>query len=227
MLYANTASEGYLARIPNTRHSVAIRLGTTDVAAFEHVFIDHCYRFNLVEQPKIIVDAGANAGMSAAYFAINYPSATIIAVEPEPSNFAVLTQNALRFPSIVPVNAALWNQDNVVSTNDTKGGKWGARVEEYDGGIAVRALTMTTLLREHKVDKVDILKMDVEGAECEILESADAWIGQVQFLCSELHDRFRPGCSEAFTSATAGFPVRWRQGELSCVARHGVRASGS
>src|SRR5262249_31361716 len=68
--------------IPNSPHSVILRLGTSDVAAFEHVFVHQEYDISIVGAPSIIVDAGANVGMSAVYFSLRYPCAQVLAVEP-------------------------------------------------------------------------------------------------------------------------------------------------
>ena len=77
------------------------------------------------------------------------------------------------------------------------------------------------LLEQLNIEHVDLLKIDVEAAEREIFEDAARWIDRVSVICVELHDRFRPGCSKTFEIATAAFPVRWRRGELHCIARKG------
>jgi hypothetical protein len=83
-------------------------------------------------------------------------------------------------------------------------------------------MTLSTLISKHSIQRIDLLKIDAEGAEVEILEDYKNWIDLVQVICCELHDRFKPGCSQAFESATAGFPVKWRRGELFCAARLGA-----
>jgi FkbM family methyltransferase len=223
MMFPGMGNE-FKATIPRSSRKVFIRLGTTDVAAFEHVFINNEYGFSLTQDPKVIVDAGANVGMSAAYFSLNYPGAKIIAIEPEPGNFSVLLKNAELFQSIVPKNIALWNQDGEVSIQHTPAGSWGTRVtaQKATASTRVRSMKLNTLLKEFHIEHIDLLKVDVEGAECEIFEDAALWMRRVKVVCAELHDRFRPGCSKAFEAATAEFPVRWRQGELMCAAREGA-----
>ena len=217
-------SNEFKASIPQTAKQVVVRLGTTDVAAFEHVFINDEYDFSLARPPSIILDAGANVGMSAVYFALRYPGATIIAVEPETSNFATLLKNAELFPQIRPINVALWKHEGLVHIQDGGGGHWGMRTIE--GKVptrqAIRATTIQALMQHLRVQQIDLLKIDVEGAECEILEEPSPWIDHVGVICAELHDRFRPGCLEIFRAATVAFPIRWRQGELHCAAREGL-----
>jgi FkbM family methyltransferase len=218
------ASSEFRALIPHSSKKILLRLGTTDVAAFEHVFINDEYGFSLARPPSIIVDAGANVGMSAAYFSLRYPAATIIAIEPEPSNFDILRKNAKQFPRIIPLNAALWNHEGAVRVQDGGGGNWGIKVTDVNisSDASIRALTLSALLKELGIDRVDLLKIDVEGAECEIFEDAAPWINRVGVICAELHDRFRPGCSKIFESATTQFPIKWRRGELHCVSCEGL-----
>jgi FkbM family methyltransferase len=214
----------YKAPIPDGPNKLLLRLGTTDVAAFEHVFFRKEYGFSLQKEPSVIVDAGANAGMSAVYFSTRYPHAKVIAIEPEPTTFDVLRKNAELFPQIVPVKAALWNREGAVQIEDAGGGHWAMRVTEADPSSAkfIPTVTIPMLLKQHAIDYIDVLKIDIEGAEYEIFEDASSWIDQVGMICVELHDRFRPGCAQLFEAATAAFPVRWRRGELHCVARAGL-----
>ena len=70
------------------------------------------------------------------------------------------------------------------------------------------------------VDAVDLLKLDVEGAEVEVFQSSSPWIDRVSEVVLELHDRHRPGCDEAFSRATeALFTDRVEQGENTFVRR--------
>src|SRR5262245_54333406 len=92
------ANNEFEAMIPNSSRRVLIRLRTTDGAVFHKVFIENEYDLALAQDPSIIVDAGANVGMTAVYFALRYPNARIIAIEPESENFGILKSNAKRFP---------------------------------------------------------------------------------------------------------------------------------
>ena len=61
--------------------------------------------------PRVVVDAGANIGLSTVFFANKFPQAKIVAIEPEPSNFAMLRDNVAPYPNVTPVQAALWKED--------------------------------------------------------------------------------------------------------------------
>jgi FkbM family methyltransferase len=221
---ATRNGQPFQASVPGHRHDVTIRLGTTDVGAFKHVFIDEEYALPLDRNMSIVIDAGANCGMSAVYFALRYPLARIYAIEPDPSNFAILKKNAQSFPQITPIHAALWSRDGYLGVIDPGEGHWAIRVEDRKSQTVVPALTIPTMLRQYGIDHIGLLKLDIEGAECETLAFASEWIGCVDAICAELHDRFRDGCSRAFEVATIDFPIRWTQGELHCVARKSCAA---
>ena len=84
---------------------------------------------------------------------------------------------------------------------------------------SVRAVTVWDIMREYALDRIDLLKLDVEGSEKEIFAVSDEWIGSVDAICLELHDRFKAGCSRNFFSAVREFPIEVWRGEDVLVAR--------
>jgi FkbM family methyltransferase len=208
-VFAQTASRisGWpreLAVIPRgTDHPVYLRLRTSDVCAYRDVLIckDKQYEPDIPNfNPKTIVDAGAHIGMASIGFARKYPEAKIIAIEPEPENFKALLRNVSSYPSIIPIQAALWNEDGEVGLGASDAHPRGAFQIMENGAIRVRAITMRTLMRETGINSIDLLKMDIEGAEKEVFEVCD-WIDNVRVVSIELHDRIRPGCRAAVQAA--------------------------
>ena len=96
-------------------------------------------------------------------------------------------------------------------------GKWAFRIRE-NGGVTARAITMQTLMMETGISHIDLLKMDVEGAEVEIFENCP-WIDDVSRIVIELHDRMRPGCTQVLGHATKSWE-REQKGELTFFRRH-------
>jgi FkbM family methyltransferase len=206
---------------PGIRHPVHIRVRTTDPSAYAEILLRGQYALDLTFSPKTIVDAGANIGMASIYFTHRYPEAKIIAIEAEASNFAVLARNVRPYRAIIPVHAALWNRDGQISVAQPDpatgaSGKW-AFVTHEGPGAQVRAVTMRTLMREMRIPAIDLAKIDIEGAEQEVFEDTQ-WLNGLRCLMIELHDRFRPGCSEAVEPAMRGF-VRSHRGETTFYAR--------
>jgi len=207
---------------PGFKHPVHLRIRTSDISLFHDILMGGAYDIHLPGfLPQTIVDAGANVGMASVYYANRFPTARIIAVEPEPSNYTVLLKNVLPYPNIIPVNAALWNTDGEITLarGDPEAesfGNWAFYTCE-GGNTKVRAITMPTLMEETNVRSIDLLKMDVEGAEKEIFERWD-WFAQVQVMAIELHDHVKPGCSEAIRPATIGLQ-QWHSGDMTFVVR--------
>jgi FkbM family methyltransferase len=186
------------------------------------------YEWDFAAPPLAIVDAGAYTGLSTAFFAMRYPDAKIVAIEPDDDNFGLLARNTAGFANVYLLQAALWSESGVVSLVDPGDGAWGIRLAESDmagasetapSGPAVRAVTVPEVMREHGLDRIDLLKVDIEGSEMEVFSNPDAWISSVQAISVELHDRFKPGCSSVFFKAVEDFPVQLQRGEDVFMAR--------
>jgi FkbM family methyltransferase len=211
--------------MPGTEASVTVRLGTSDVDVYAGVFMAGKYAWKFAEPPKVIVDAGAYIGLSAVYFAIRYPDAVIIAIEPGADNFELLAKNTAGFPNIRLVRAALWTDSGEISLSDPGEGAWGLRVAAPGSpGHApvedlVRAVTVDEIRAEQGLDKIDLLKMDIEGTERELFAAAESWLPAVRAIHIELHDRVKDGCSAAFFTAVSEFRVERHRGETVLVTR--------
>jgi hypothetical protein len=85
----------------------------------------------------------------------------------------------------------------------------------------VRAVTIASLMDKAGFDRVDILKLDIEGAEIELFDAnCEEWIDRVDAIVIELHDWIRPGCSASLLKATAGsHHVQLRKGENAILRR--------
>ena len=217
---------------PASGAPLVVRLGTSDINVFTDIHRRHEYGWNFGSPPKVIVDAGAYIGLSTSFFATRYPDATIIAIEPDEENFELLVRNTTRHSNVHTVRAALWAESGSVSLMDPGHGAWGLRLLESDessavdaeaihlpGSRSVRAVTITEIIRDYNLEKIDLLKVDVEGSEKEIFANANPWIDSVEAICLELHDRFKAGCSRSFFKAVDDFPIELRRGEDVLVVR--------
>jgi FkbM family methyltransferase len=198
------------------QHPIVIRPRTTDRFVFEQIFLDRDYEVPFEPSPQFIVDAGANVGLASIYFANKYADATIIALEPELDNFAILVRNTRDYPRIVPMRAALWSRCETLSL-DNQRESWSCRVSAFNksGGGTADGITMAELLRHYGRSSIDILKMDIEGAEREIFSSeCRSWLSRTRLLIIELHDHINPGCSQALDAAISDLRFsRTEQGE--------------
>jgi len=220
---------------PDCRYPFQVRIPSSDIPTCRQVFFDHNYDCMTAGQPKVIVDAGANIGLAAIYFANKYPDAKIIAIEPENSNFELLKNNTELYPGIIPEQAALWHVNEDINVIDAGYGKWGFMTEmknsqeKLPGRIchAVAGMTVDRIMRDYALEKIDILKVDIEGAEREVFSSTSAWLDKVDAIIIELHDRMKAGCSRSFYRGTSGFDNEWRRGENVYVSRRNALKSAT
>jgi FkbM family methyltransferase len=210
--------------IPGHSACVLVRPGTTDVAVFNTTYRSKQYDYDLARPPKVIVDAGAYTGLSAAYFASRYPEAQVIAIEPDRANFDMLVRNTSGLANVRAIRAALWSASGTVTLADPGAGAWAFRVAEAsDSGGArnqVPAITIPDIMAQCSLPCIDLLKLDIEGSEKEVLASSASWIADVGAICIELHDRFKPGCSREFYRAVRDFPIEFQRGETVMVMRN-------
>lgn len=210
--------------VPNSDVAVTLRSGTTDIPIFHQVFISRDYESQyLPTAAKNIVDLGANTGLSAVYFGIKYANARIVCVEPDIDNYKTLVANLKGLGGrATPLFGAAWSEDGTIyarrkSSDGADLGAWGVQVSKNGDAFdaEVPAFTLPTLLNLLDGD-IDILKVDIEGAELEIFESnAREWLDRVKLITVETHDRFRPGSDAAVRTAVArsGFVELPRVGE--------------
>jgi FkbM family methyltransferase len=190
--------------LPCIARYIILRGATSDSVCFDKVFLDEEYRSPYDHQPQVIVDAGANTGMATLYFFSRYPTARIVAIEPQAQNFEMLQRNCAQLPNVTLLQAALWPKPGRLIISDHYHQAWAYSVKEpTDQTVAdVRAISVNDIFGKLGVDRIDLLKLDIEGSERELF-SADSttWLDRVGFIVIELHDRIRPGCAKAFYSA--------------------------
>jgi FkbM family methyltransferase len=195
----------------NFRHPIYLRRGASDFPTFESVLQQRCYDINYGFSPEIIFDCGANIGLTTIFYANRFPNAKIIAVEPEPANFELLKKNTASYPNVRLYQAGLWNKTTSLKVENKGYGAWGFMVSETPDGTpgAIQAVTISDLMRQQQCEKIDILKIDIEGSEKELFENNyDAWLPKVKTLVIELHDRMREGAALSFFKALTKYNFR-------------------
>jgi FkbM family methyltransferase len=213
------------AMAPGTRYevpcgpggaSISLRAGTHDVDIWEQIFLYHDCKTELGNvAPEFVIDAGAHVGCSAMYFALRYPRARIIAVEAERRNFEMLRNNMRNLQNVSCVNAAVWGSHASLTLSGPAEDSWAFRVESAGAGgpggtYEVPCVTIDDLLALSANGGIDLLKLDIEGAELDVF-SADCsqWLSRTRAIMIELHDRFQPGCTEAFERAIGHYSFKY------------------
>ena len=204
------AIESVCIRLPADMGSAHVRPGTSDILVLEAACLHREYDIvGLPETCDVIVDLGANVGLASIFFAQHYPQATIVAVEPARDNFHLLAKNSMERPRIIAVEAAIAPRDGLVDLQDSvvpgeKTQGWAYRTVERGSGLGsytVEALSMPTLMRRYGIGFIDVLKIDIEGAEGALLaENTEAWLPRVRSIVIETHERFVPGTDALVTT---------------------------
>lgn len=159
----------------------------------------------------LIVDGGANIGASPVFFAGAFPEARVIAIEPEDSNFELLTKNA-RDLRIECMRGALTSKSGSIDIVDPGQGHWGFRTAAVGGGTQigqpVPAVTINELYAAHTPACIPFLvKIDIEGGEHELFAGNTEWVALTPLIIIELHDWMLPGKANS-------------RSFLQCIASH-------
>jgi FkbM family methyltransferase len=150
---------------------------------YEEIFLQRIYEFFCGSNTPFILDCGGNIGLSTVWFKLRYPESQIVVFEADPALSVVLQRNlsALRMSGVEVVNAAVWNET----------GNVGFRPDRADGGhVAAKGGQVPCVrLADYITERVDFLKLDIEGAEYPVLldlcESGK--IRYVMRLACEIH----------------------------------------
>lgn len=185
------------------------RRGTSDLDVFGQIFSHREYRcLDSVRDAGLIIDCGANVGFSSAYFLTQYPTAEVIAVEPDSGNFAALQRNLAPYGSRAkPLRAGIWWRSAGLMVTDSAyagdGREWARGVREATGGETpeVHAVDIGTLFDKSGHDRISILKIDIEGSEEAVFAAPCPWLERVDNLVIELHG---PSCETSFRRALDG-----------------------
>jgi len=160
------------------------------IATYRELFLDELYKFSpKVLNGGIILDCGANMGLSVLYFALNYPNHKILAFEPEEAIFKVLEENVKTFGlnNVTLFQKAVWTKEEIL-TFHSDGGMGGRVNNVYKKSKQPIKQVETVVLKDYLNDNVDFLKVDIEGAEVEVLKSCNGHLGQVHHLFFEYHN---------------------------------------
>lgn len=211
------------------RYPLRARGNTSDLSAFSGVFNRRVYAaVPPCEGRGLIIDCGANVGYSAAYLLSRFPAHTLYAIEPEPSNFALLEQNLAPYgDSARLVNSAVWSHAAEL-VHDARtyrdGRQWSHHVREALPGErpSMLAVDIGAFLGESGYRRISLLKMDIEGAEAVVFARCyQQWLPRVDVIAIELHDDSAFGdATSVFFRAIAGqgFQVQ-RSGEITVCRR--------
>ena len=196
-------------KVPGLKENIFLRRKSSDFFVFEEIFIEERYKLSTHQEIKYIVDAGANIGLAALYFTKLFPSAKIICIEPEASNFEILKKNTINYPNIIRYHAGLWNKKCFLKIINAEDASWAFIVEETPTKKNnLFAIAMEDILLENPTETIDLIKIDIEGSEKEVFEKNIEWIAKTRNLIVELHEDIRNGARQSVMNALKDFDCK-------------------
>lgn len=170
----------------NLLHPIWVRPGTDDPKAiFNNIVRQEYGKYIPFENPAYLIDAGAYIGDTTAYFLSRFPTLKAVALEPNKLSFEQAKKNLAPYGE----RAALLQKALSATEGNVSflGKEMGAKIVD-EHGDTVEAVSLQSLLSSLSIDYVDILKLDIEGAEREILEAPiSPWLSKVGLIIVETH----------------------------------------
>ncbi|HVZ58031.1 MAG TPA: FkbM family methyltransferase [Chitinophagaceae bacterium] len=158
------------------------------IHTYRELFERELYAFPATCEDPVIIDCGSNIGLSVLFFKSQYPGARVLAFEPDPSNFALLEKNiaANGLQQVTAYRKAVWIRDGSIHFEASESEASHIR-EDGGSGTPVACIRLATLLAG--LERIDFLKMDIEGAESEVLEDCAGQLGRIGHLFIEYHGK--------------------------------------
>ncbi|MEQ8880787.1 MAG: FkbM family methyltransferase, partial [Cyclobacteriaceae bacterium] len=149
---------------------------------FHDIFVKEVYKFKTESKQPIIIDCGSNIGLSVIYFKKHYPAAKVVAFEADPDIFKLQVKNLKHLEHVDPRNEAVWIDDKGIKLFRNKAD--GAFVSDA-GDVQVSSIRLRDFLKTF--DQIDLLKLDVEGAEFDLIRDCKEELSRVDKLFVEIH----------------------------------------
>ena len=191
---------------------MTVRNPSSDIDVIRQIFIAKQYDLSVFRQNKrimdryediidrkkipVVIDAGANNGASAMWFARNFSKAMIVALEPDHDNFLICKKNTSLEKRVVLLEAAIGGSPGFVTLDDSSGSSWAVQSKRCEGEHpnSVRLESIGSVM-EARPDEEELfmVKMDIEGFEEDVFSQNLNWLDGISALLIETHDRLMPG----------------------------------
>lgn len=221
--------------VPGYDAPIYLRRAIGDHATFWQCIVQVQYDFKRFPQSKqlfqyyeravksqdklLIIDCGANIGLSVIWFAKNFPDAIIYGIEPDSENFELLKKNTAHLGDRIKcLQAAVWDKIQKVNIVNRAAGSAAYRVENFNEDAydadASNTYTIDKICELADVDSPFIVKIDIEGAQKDLFKSNTQWVAKTHLISLELDDWLMPwaGTSRPFFSCLSKYPFDYLLG---------------
>ncbi len=178
-------------RVRLLNYQVRVNNGPTPFRLYQDIFLNKVYHFEAQRSDPRILDCGSNIGLSVLYFKHLYPRARVVAFEPDPTIFTFLRENVEQngLTDVQLVQAALADKPGTVILNSD--GEVASHIQTYKPEGSPQTWTPFEVpcvrLCDYLAEPVDFMKMNIEGAEWEVLADCEPLLNQVREMNIEYH----------------------------------------
>lgn len=155
---------------------------------FKEIFIDRIYEFETSNEQPVIIDCGTNIGTSLLFFSKIYSNARILGFEADDTIAKICSSNMdyNEIHNVEFIKKAVWI-DNKGITFSTEGADGGAININGKNTTYIPTVRLRDYLLSEK--RIDFLKMDIEGAEYEVLKDCSSSLAHIQNIFIEYHSK--------------------------------------
>jgi FkbM family methyltransferase len=177
---------------------IVLRRGTSDVSVAVQTLVN---QYHLpptpipVEEPQVLWDLGSNVGLTVAHYACIFPHARIVGVEPDHDNAVLAARNIRNWSDRCKIiECAVWPEDGEAEFELQPRNEFAGRIvgtaSPNREARRVRTCSLSTLFEREQ--RIDLVKMDIEGAEREVLRQNTEWAAKVERIVVEVHEPYTP-----------------------------------
>tara|TARA_B100001939_G_scaffold128918_1_gene111828 strand:- start:1305 stop:2117 length:813 start_codon:yes stop_codon:yes gene_type:complete len=197
ILFSKILKKNTLIKIYSKKFGFIYWRSKLDFGVITHFFTPQVTFNTKKKDVKIIIDLGANIGIETLRLKKLFTKSTVIALEANKENYNVLKKNTERDANIISLNKGIWNKNTSLNLknfdpNSAEGYSYEENMKSDNNNI-IEAITINELIKQFSIEEIDILKIDIEGAEKYLFdETCDNWIKKVNTFIIECPDNDAP-----------------------------------
>jgi len=164
---------------------IRYRLNKGDLHSIREIWFEEAYRLPFGDPSGVLLDLGANIGMTSVWLSKRFSFTQVIAVEPDPNNAALARQNLglNRIPGQV-LEATIGPREGSARFEFSELSNLGKLSEK---GRLVQMISVDTIIKKFAVTRFALVKIDIEGGEQELFDGPTAWLATVDAIIIEFH----------------------------------------
>ena len=164
---------------------IRYRLNKGDLHSIREIWFQQAYRLPFPDPSGVLLDLGANIGMTSLWLAKNYSITRVIAVEPDPANAALVRQN-LEVNGIAGevLEAAIGPKELMARFEFSEHSNLGKLSER---GSLVPMISVGRIIQKFDITRVALIKIDIEGGEQELFNGPTEWLACTDAIIIEFH----------------------------------------